>query len=70
MGRITGSRGSQDHSIRDLGGGLYRLSWTVDRKYPGSRLRYPRRCTRDTDLKGARGFAKRWGLVAPGPNSP
>lgn len=62
MGRFSGS-GSYGHRIQDLGGGFYRLHWTVDRYYPDSRLRFPRGCSRDADEAGARRFAKRWKLT-------
>lgn len=48
----------------------YRLHWSVDRYYAGSRLRYPRSCTRDTDLAGALRFAKRWNLPRPIEDAP
>jgi hypothetical protein len=66
MGRITGSTSSSyNHRIQDLGHGRYRLSWTIDKKYEGSRLRFPRGMSRDTDEKGAKRFAKRWDLTFP-----
>lgn len=40
----------------------FRLSWTVDFYYPDSRLRHPRSFSRDTDERGAKRFAHRWGL--------
>lgn len=43
----------------------YRLSWTQDRYYTGSRLRWPRTFTRDTDLAGARRFAKKHNVPLP-----
>lgn len=46
-------------------GGYYRISWTVDRYYASSRLRFPRTCSRDTDRIGARKFCKKWGLEMP-----
>lgn len=59
--RAAGSYGHHIAKIVDF----YRLSWTVDRYYPDSRLRFPRRCRRDTDLAGAKRFAKRWDLKLP-----
>lgn len=59
------SSGSYGHSIFRIGHDHYRLCWTVDRYYSGSRLRFPRGSSRDTDLAGAKRFAKRWGLVEP-----
>lgn len=53
------------HKITRIGNGHYRLSWTVDRKVTGSRLRYPTTTTRDTDSEGALRFAKKWALAAP-----
>lgn len=54
--------------IQKLGGGFYRLSWTVDRYYPSSRLRHPVGFQRNADLAGARRFAKKWGLPDPMPS--
>jgi hypothetical protein len=48
------------HCVRRIGTYTYRLTWLWDRKYTGSRLRYPTRITRDTDLAGAKRFAARW----------
>lgn len=59
------SSGSQGHHVERLFSDCYRLSWTVDRYYPGVRLRFPRRCTRDTDTVGAHRFAKKWGVEVP-----
>ncbi len=53
------------HSLRKIGRGQYRMSWTSDRKVGGSRLRYPTTSTRDTDLEGAIRFTKKWGLSSP-----
>lgn len=57
------SSGSQGHSITSIGWGDYRLHWSVDRYYPGSRLRHPRSCHRDTDLAGAIRFALKHGCL-------
>lgn len=54
--------GSYDHAVSSLGGGDYRLRWTVDRYYVGSRQRYPRSCHRDTDMAGAVKFILRHGV--------
>lgn len=64
MGRFSSS-GSYGHRISRIADGHYRLSWTVDRHYAGSRLRHPRTATRDTDTAGAERFAKRWDVVMP-----
>jgi len=61
------SKGSYNHHAREIGPDHWRLSWTVDFKHEGSRLRYPRVYTRDTDLAGAKRFARRWGLAEPVP---
>lgn len=48
---------SYGHCIGNLGGGDYRLSWVVDHKCAGSRLRFPRVHSRLTDVEGAVRFA-------------
>lgn len=53
------------HKIQRIDHDHYRLSWTIDRKSAGSRLRFPRATTRDTDSAGAVRFAKKWGLELP-----
>ena len=63
MGRFSKST-SYGHRIRNMGG-WFRLSWTVDRYYAGSRLRHPRTAERNTDEDGARRFAKKWNVVMP-----
>ena len=64
MGRYS-SNGSYGHHIQRIDYGCYRLSWTVDRYYSDSRLRHPRRTTRDTDTAGAERVATRWGVALP-----
>ena len=59
------SSGSTGHWIELLFSDCYRLHWTVDRYYTGSRLRFPTGCSRDSDLKGAERFAKKWGCAMP-----
>lgn len=61
------SVGSYGHWIEDRGHGDFRLHYTVDRYYAGSRLRYPRHYVRDTDQQGAERFAKRWRVEMPVP---
>lgn len=61
---------SYDHRIQALGGGGYTISWTVDTKYEGSRLRYPTGHQRHTDRAGAERFAKKWGLKMPVEKAP
>ena len=56
------------HRIHYVGFGCYRLSWMHDRHYANSRLRWPRRMTRDTDRKGAERFAKKWNVTVPEPS--
>lgn len=62
--------GSYSHQIHRLGAMDFRVSWVVDRHYPDSRLRWPRRSSRDTDRKGAERFAKRWGVTMPAGPAP
>jgi hypothetical protein len=51
---------SYGHSVRQIGRDHYRLSWSFDVKIAGSRLRWPRTFTRDTDAAGAERFAEKW----------
>ena len=60
MTRAADSRG---HRVTHMGGQDWILSWTTDRKYAGSRLRFPRVFQRIADEYGARRFAKKWGLL-------
>lgn len=64
--RPTGAYG---HAVSRIATDHYRLSWTIDRKYVGSRLRYPTTYRRDTGEDGARRFAKKWGVPMPAPKS-
>lgn len=57
--------GSYGHRIVREGRGDFRIYWTIDRKYEGSRLRYPRSHSRDTDEAGARRFAKKHAIPFP-----
>lgn len=59
------SSGAYGHSIRRIGPDHFRLGWTVDYKYATSRLWHPRGFDRDTDLAGAKRFAKRWNMEDP-----
>jgi len=59
--------GSRDHRLKRVGRDSFRMCWTVDRYIVGSRLRWPTVTTRDTDLAGARRFAKKWGCRFPEP---
>ena len=61
MGRFSEGH-SYGHRCFREGGGWYRISWTVDYYYSGSRLRFPRGFSRDTDAKGAKRFCKKWGV--------
>jgi len=65
MGRIAGSSSAYSHNWRKIGFDHYRLSWTFDTKVAGSRLRFPRTITRDSDYAGAMRFAKKWELTVP-----
>lgn len=51
--------------IRHLGHDWYKIGWTVDYRYPTSRLRFPRGFERNTDEAGAKRFARRHGLELP-----
>jgi hypothetical protein len=64
MGRYS-STSSYDHRITDTRDGFYRLSWCVDYYSSGSRLRFPRGFRRDTDIDGAKRFAKKWSVPLP-----
>jgi hypothetical protein len=64
MGRFSPSH-SYAHRCRRLHENEYRISWTYDRYYEGSRLRWPTRGQRDVDEQGARRFCKRWGIAFP-----
>jgi hypothetical protein len=63
--RVTGGRTAYAHNIRRIGADHYRLSWSFDTKIAGSRLRWPRTITRDTDEAGAMRFARKWGCSMP-----
>jgi hypothetical protein len=67
VGRVTGGRTAYAHNIRRIGADHYRLSWSFDTKIAGSRLRWPRTITRDTDEAGALRFARKWGCSMPNP---
>lgn len=56
--------------IQDTRDGYFYLYWTVDHKYPSSRLRFPREHRRSTDREGAERFAKKHGLSMPSTPQP
>lgn len=64
MSRFNSS-GSRSHHIQRIGVDHYRMTWAVDFYYKSSRLRWPRTFHRDTDLRGALRFARRWDLKLP-----
>lgn len=64
MGRYSEQK-SYNHRIDYVGWLTWRMYWTVDRYYSGSRLRYPTQFSRDTDEEGARRFCKRHELDFP-----
>lgn len=69
MGRYSGNNAG-GHNVRVIEHGFtYRLSWTVDRYYSGSRLRHPVTYTRDTDEAGALRFCKKHGCTMPAPKA-
>lgn len=59
------SGGSYGHRIRHIAVDDYCISWTVDRHYANSRLRFSRTSERYTGEKGARAFARKWKLSMP-----
>ncbi|MGN6146288.1 MAG: hypothetical protein ACTHOP_22165 [Mesorhizobium sp.] len=61
MGRYSKSS-AYGHRVHDMGWGLFRISWIVDRYYPNSRLRHPVTYSRDTDRNGAIRFADKWNV--------
>lgn len=66
MSRITGRRSAYGHSIRNSWmAGYYIISWTYDTKIKGSRLRWPRTMSRETDEAGALKFSKKWDTPMP-----
>lgn len=65
MGKVNGSKRAYGHDWRKIGIDHYRLSWSFDVKLQGSRLRWPRTMTRDTDEAGAIRFAMKWDLDPP-----
>jgi hypothetical protein len=48
-----------------MGPDTFRISWSWDRYYTGSRLRYPQSMQRITDRAGAERFAKKWKVEMP-----
>ena len=58
----TLASGSYSHKCTKISHDTYQISWSVDFKPKGSRVRYPRRMSRITDTKGAQRFCKRWGI--------
>ena len=62
MGRYSTSTG-YSFKCRKIDSGIYRISWVVDYYYANSRLRYPRRFSRDTDQRGAERFCKLHGII-------
>ncbi len=59
MSRHSNS-GSTSHFICQHGPDNFRISWVVDRYYKDCRQRFPTQYNRDTDLKGAIRFARKW----------
>ena len=56
------SNGSYNHECKKYTDGMYLISWTYDRYYSGSRLRFPQSRSRWTDEKGAKRFCKKWNI--------
>lgn len=59
----SSSKKSYRHRVKQIAHDHWRVSWVVDFHYRDSRLRHPRIYSRDTDERGAKRFAKKWGLV-------
>lgn len=57
--------GSYRHRIHRIAHDDYEISWRVDFKYGGSRLRHAQVRRRYTDKKGAERFAKKWNVPMP-----
>lgn len=64
MSRFGGG-GSYGHHIVRERADEFVISWTYDRYYTGSRLRFPQCRSKYTDLAGAKRFAKKWNLEVP-----
>lgn len=58
MGR-HGKGSARGFRVRWIGPDHYRMTWTVDRYYKGSMLRFPTGFHRDTDRRGAELFARK-----------
>jgi len=54
---------SYAHHCKQIASDTYQISWMVDYKHTGSRLRYPRRMTRITDEQGANVFCAKWKII-------
>lgn len=65
MGRYSPSKAT-GHRIKRLFPGCYEISWVVDRYVKGSRLRFPTEYRRETDLAGAKRFARKHEITPPG----
>lgn len=60
-----GAHGSYGHHVQKYGHDWWVLCWSVDYKYPHSRLRHPRSFRRHTDTAGMSRFVKKWKLRRP-----
>lgn len=66
MSRHSTAATSYNHKIKfNKTWGDYRLTWTVDRYYAGSRSRFPRTMSRDANETGAKKFAVKHGIQMP-----
>jgi hypothetical protein len=65
-GSYRAGMSSYGHHVRKIAEDHYRLSWKIDFKNSGSRLRFPRVYTRDTGKEGAMRFARRWKVAIKG----
>lgn len=66
MGRYSKNKSYRHHcSAFTTWTDTYMISWTVDRYYQSSRLRFPISIRRVTDERGARRFCQKHGIEFP-----
>jgi hypothetical protein len=53
--------GGKRHYVKRIYSDIYEIGWCYESKYGGSRLLHHRWIRRDTNLEGAKRFAKKWG---------
>ncbi len=63
---VTANGSAYGHRVWKTGSfNTYMMTWTIDYKFRGNRLRWPRTFRRYTDEAGARRFAKKWDTPLP-----